>query len=55
MTKRILVNGDKEARHSSACSFKNRTMSDFPGIEMEALDCDLELFLAQSSPRVARG
>src|SRR5262245_54351919 len=26
-----------------------------PQIELEALDCDLELFSAQSSPRVARG
>jgi len=32
MTKRILVNEDKETHHSSACSFKKRTMWDFPGL-----------------------
>src|SRR5215831_901780 len=31
MTERILVNGDKEAHHSSACSFKNRTSSGLVG------------------------
>jgi hypothetical protein len=48
MTKHIFVVEDKEAHRSSACSFKNRTMSPLARIEFEAIDRNLELLSCEA-------